>query len=210
MAANAPKNPAHFKIRGTDGILARNPEANLWIGVGFSGLDDTQLETLFERNDEQIEAAAVDYGFECHWITPDEARELRVREDGLLTCKPGEYPWDDWQREALAAGVLDELASLGQAVMREAHQHSWCEDLKDECGAGREDAAMCCHTFRATGITVFLENGGAIETAAQSAAHDNETLRPAKRQDRIGASRTDPALKMVYARKLWRKTPSLL
>ncbi|HEX7262472.1 MAG TPA: tyrosine-type recombinase/integrase [Luteolibacter sp.] len=33
------------------------------------------------------------------------------------------------------------------------------------------DAAMGCHTFRATGITVFLENGGVIETAAQIAAH---------------------------------------
>ena len=44
------------------------------------------------------------------------------------------------------------------------------------------DAAMCCHTFRATGITVFLENGGAIETAAQIAAH--ESPRTTKLYDR--------------------------
>jgi integrase len=31
----------------------------------------------------------------------------------------------------------------------------------------------CCHTFRATGITVFLENGGTIETAASIAAHES-------------------------------------
>ena len=24
---------------------------------------------------------------------------------------------------------------------------------------------VCCHSFRATGITVFLQNGGSIETA---------------------------------------------
>ncbi len=44
------------------------------------------------------------------------------------------------------------------------------------------DAAMCNHTFRATGITVFLENGGAIETAAQIAAH--ESPRTTKLYDR--------------------------
>lgn len=44
------------------------------------------------------------------------------------------------------------------------------------------DAAMCNHTFRATGITVFLENGGALETAAQIAAH--ESTRTTKLYDR--------------------------
>lgn len=44
------------------------------------------------------------------------------------------------------------------------------------------DAAMCCHTFRATGITVFLENGGALENAAQIAAH--ESVRTTKLYDR--------------------------
>jgi site-specific recombinase XerD len=30
---------------------------------------------------------------------------------------------------------------------------------------------VCNHTFRATGITTFLENGGAIEKAREMAAH---------------------------------------
>lgn len=41
---------------------------------------------------------------------------------------------------------------------------------------------ICCHSFRATGITVFLQNGGAIETAAQIAAH--ESPRTTKLYDR--------------------------
>lgn len=140
MATAAPKNPAHFKLRGTDGILARHLQGNMLMGVGYSALDNDQVETVFERNDEQIEAAAADHGYDGHWITPDEARELRAREDRLLACQPGQYPWDDWQREALAAEVPDELANLGRAVMREAYQHAWCEELRDECGAGREEA----------------------------------------------------------------------
>ena len=44
----------------------------------------------------------------------------------------------------------------------------------------RED--ICCHTFRATGITAYLDNGGTIETAQQIAAH--ESPRTTKLYDR--------------------------
>jgi len=32
---------------------------------------------------------------------------------------------------------------------------------------------VCCHTFRATGITAYLENGGTIENAQAIAAHQS-------------------------------------
>jgi integrase/recombinase XerD len=35
------------------------------------------------------------------------------------------------------------------------------------------EAHVCCHTFRATGITAYLENGGTIEKAQQIAAHES-------------------------------------
>ncbi len=41
---------------------------------------------------------------------------------------------------------------------------------------------VCCHTFRATGITNYLENGGAIEKAQQIANH--ESPRTTKLYDR--------------------------
>jgi integrase/recombinase XerD len=34
-------------------------------------------------------------------------------------------------------------------------------------------SSTCCHTFRATGITAYLENGGTIENAQTIAAHDS-------------------------------------
>jgi integrase/recombinase XerD len=50
------------------------------------------------------------------------------------------------------------------------------------------DAALpestCCHTFRATGITAYLENGGTIENAQAIAAH--ESPRTTKLYDRTG------------------------
>ncbi len=39
------------------------------------------------------------------------------------------------------------------------------------CGIGVDQ--ICCHTFRATGITAYLENGGTIENAQAIAAHES-------------------------------------
>ena len=43
---------------------------------------------------------------------------------------------------------------------------------------------ICCHTFRATGITAYLENGGTIEHAQQIACH--ESPKTTKLYDRTG------------------------
>ncbi|RYD26705.1 MAG: hypothetical protein EOP86_25555 [Verrucomicrobiaceae bacterium] len=69
---------------------------------------------------------------------PYEPSELDRR---MQACAPGAYPWDDWQREALAAGLSPELAALGRAVMREAYQHNWCAQLKYESGIDNPDTA---------------------------------------------------------------------
>jgi integrase/recombinase XerD len=45
-------------------------------------------------------------------------------------------------------------------------------------------SSTCCHTFRATGITAYLENGGTLENAAMIAAH--ESPRTTKLYDRSG------------------------
>ena len=45
-------------------------------------------------------------------------------------------------------------------------------------------SSTCCHTFRATGITAYLENGGTIENAQSIAAH--ESPRTTKLYDRTG------------------------
>jgi integrase len=48
--------------------------------------------------------------------------------------------------------------------------------------AGLPAAAVCCHTWRATGITAYLENGGQLEHAAEIAAH--ASIRTTKLYDR--------------------------
>jgi len=53
--------------------------------------------------------------------------------------------------------------------------------------AGLPDT-VCCHSFRATGITIYLEHGGTLEKAQQLAAH--ESPRTTKLYDRTNDSLT--------------------
>lgn len=54
--------------------------------------------------------------------------------------------------------------------------------IKRRAMAAALPASTCCHTFRATGITTYLENGGTIENAQAIAAH--ESPRTTKLYDR--------------------------
>jgi integrase len=53
---------------------------------------------------------------------------------------------------------------------------------RGETGKMIPPRALAAHTFRATGITAYLENGGTIEHAQQIAAH--ESPRTTKLYDR--------------------------
>lgn len=44
---------------------------------------------------------------------------------------------------------------------------------QDNPGAAGLSERTSCHTFRATGITAYLENGGTIENAQAIAAHES-------------------------------------
>ncbi len=56
--------------------------------------------------------------------------------------------------------------------------------IKRRAKAAGVSESTCCHTFRATGITVYMENGGTLENAQAIAAH--ESPRTTKLYDRSG------------------------
>ena len=56
--------------------------------------------------------------------------------------------------------------------------------IKRRAKAASISEGICCHTFRATGITVYMENGGTLENAQTIAAH--ESPRTTKLYDRSG------------------------
>lgn len=62
------------------------------------------------------------------------------------------------------------------------HRTDVFQMIKRRAKAAGLPATTCCHTFRATGITVFLQNGGTVEKAQLIAGH--ESPRTTKLYDR--------------------------
>lgn len=84
------------------------------------------------------------------------------------------------------------VADLPLAVAREgAGKRSRSDALrmiKRRARAADLSEKVCCHTFRATGITAYLQNGGTVEKAQAIAAH--ESPRTTKLYDRTVAEIT--------------------
>jgi site-specific recombinase XerD len=70
----------------------------------------------------------------------------------------------------------------GQLTSRQMSRFDVFEMIKRRARQAELSASVCCHTFRATGITAYLANGGSLENAQAIAAH--ESLRTTKLYDR--------------------------
>ena len=88
------------------------------------------------------------------------------------------------------AGIVDErngplfrtIDSRRNLTMRRMHRSDVLRMIKRRARQAGIDTSVCCHTFRATGITAYLENGGSLEHAQHIAAH--ESVRTTKLYDR--------------------------
>ncbi len=73
---------------------------------------------------------------------PFKHAKLDVDPHNLRSYEVGDFPWDRWETQAKAAGVIDDLVQLGRSLMREAVQHTWDDNLQKECGWSDNGAAM--------------------------------------------------------------------
>jgi hypothetical protein len=69
-------------------------------------------------------------------------------ESRVLECSFGNYPWDDWERWALACGLSRELAGLGRSLIREAYNHDWEPWLQSLCGWSDDGQALLAFALR--------------------------------------------------------------
>lgn len=79
-----------------------------------------------------------------------------------------------------AAGIEDKEAPLFQSVDKARRltslaisRRDMLDVVKARCTAAGLSEEFCNHTFRGTGITVFLHNGGALEAAQDMANHSD-------------------------------------
>jgi len=90
-----------------------------------------------------------------------------------------------------AAGALEPKTPLfrtidktGKLTQHRLTRNDVLRMVKRRAKAAGLPPTTCCHTFRATGITAYLENKGTIEGAQAIAAH--ESPRTTKLYDRTG------------------------
>jgi integrase/recombinase XerD len=69
------------------------------------------------------------------------------------------------------APLFQTLDPKGRLRGRALYEADVLRVVKDRGGRIGLPASICCHTFRATGITAYLENGGTLEKAQAIAAH---------------------------------------
>jgi hypothetical protein len=77
------------------------------------------------------------------------APRLILDMDVVCACSFGGYPWDDWERYALACGLDAELAGLGRLLIREAFNHGWDAWLQNLCGWSDDGQALLALALRA-------------------------------------------------------------
>src|ERR1700738_1204041 len=83
---------------------------------------------------------------------------------------------------AASSAILTHFRGLARFLRRALTDRAGCvRGCKRAAAAGIAEE-ICCHTFRATGITAYLANGGALEHAQEMAAH--ESPRTTKLYDR--------------------------
>ena len=65
---------------------------------------------------------------------PSSAPSPRLDESRVIGCEYLHYPWDDWERWALAQGLDPSVAGQARLLIREAFNHDWPEELRALCG----------------------------------------------------------------------------
>jgi integrase/recombinase XerD len=66
--------------------------------------------------------------------------------------------------------MVDTAATADEAT---AQRDDVYRMIKRPADAGGVPASTCCYTFRAAGITAYLQNGGTLEKAQQIANHES-------------------------------------
>jgi integrase len=70
--------------------------------------------------------------------------------------------------------------------------------------------STCCHTFRATGITTYVQNGGTLEHAQQIAAHESPrtTKLYGRTQDQISLDEVERMMRRALSLPILEPLPS--
>ena len=190
------RGPKHVVKRGRTPILTPDEARLLLDSIDVSsivGLRDRALIALMTYTFSRV-GAAVAMRVEDYY--PEGKRWwVRLHEKGGKEhAMPAHHNLEAWMDAYLhAAGIADQKKSplfrttRGRTGVLTAERMTRVDAwrmIRRRARAAGIDVAVCCHTFRATGITAYLDNGGTLENAQLMAAH--ESPRTTKLYDRTG------------------------
>lgn len=192
--ASSVRGPKHVVKKGKTPVLTAEDARALLDSIDIStavGLRDRALIAVmvfsFARVSAVVGMRVSDYyrNGRRYW--------LRLHEKGGKFHEvPAHHAAEEYLHAYLtAAGIADEAAGplfrtarkkTGHLTQNKMTREDALRMIKRRAAAAGLSANTCCHTFRATGITVYLQNGGTLEKAQAIAAH--ESARTTKLYDR--------------------------
>lgn len=192
--ASSVRGPSHVVKRGKTPVLTAEEARRLLDSIDTStaiGLRDKALIGVMVYSFARVSAVV---GMRVQDYYQNGKRSwLRLHEKGGKFHEvPAHHNAEAYLDEYLAAaGLADSkrsplfLTAAGHSAELSANRmtrHDALRMIKRRARAAGLSERVCCHTFRATGITAYLENGGTIEKAQAIAAH--ESPRTTKLYDR--------------------------
>lgn len=199
------RGPRHVVKKGKTLVLLAKQARELLDSIPITQMDEkTGVETpsLVGLRDRALIAvmiysfarvsAVVNMNVEDYWQN-GKRWWLRLHEKGGKHHEvPAHHIAEDYVDAYLhAAGIAGELKSplfrsadrnTGRLTTRRLNRNNALDMVKRRAKTAGLPGRTCCHSFRATGITAYLENGGTIEKAQTIAAH--ESPRTTKLYDR--------------------------
>lgn len=176
------RGPSYSVRRGKTPVLSAEEARRLLDSIDVStvvGLRDRALIAVMVYSFARV-SAAVGLSVE-EYFTEKKRAWLRLHEKGGKRHEvPAHHNVELYLDEYLEASGIggDKSAPLFPTVDRRGRltadamtRSDALRMIKRRSRRAGLSATTCCHTFRATGITLFRENGGTIEAAQQIAAH---------------------------------------
>jgi len=191
--AGSVRGPKYSAKRGKTPVMTPDQARQLFDSIDTStiiGLRDRALISVMVYSFARVGAVVA---MQVQDYYPDGKRWwFRLHEKGGKRHEvPAHHSAEEYVDAYLeAGGIADEKRTpLFRAVDRRRnlsprplHRTDVLLMVKRRVKAAGLPAAICNHTFRATGITAYLDNGGTLEKAQQIAAH--ESARTTKLYDR--------------------------
>ncbi len=186
--AHSVRGPRHVVARGKTPVLSSSQARQLLDSISLTqrdgsadvaGLRDRALIAIMIFSFARVSAAA---SMRVEDYYPDGKRwAFRLREKGgRQHVVPAHHSAEEYVDAYLdAANIREErrgplfrtIGPRGQLTLNPLARADVLRMVKRRADAAGLPISTCCHTFRATGITAYMANGGTLENAQAIAAH---------------------------------------